>query len=272
MIKFEDLENEIQTKLSKIGNITIQKGSWDESSEEFKPSNDLNCYYVKLIKDISKGRIIKSISDFSNSDNIKSEFKKELVVILKYLKNKGCDIYMTHSSTHNQITYDIYVIKTKDIEEWYVPLPGGHWFDEKGSVSWKSPRFWANSNDLNTLNRYCDSKGWVIKKGEDISRELISKSGRGIPAWYDRIYGAKANVGFYFISTGVKEYNNDRNWNIAFVKITDDYFLVFFNPDFTTNRGSSYGECLVHANNRNNVFYKCDQIDGLIKCIDDHQF
>jgi hypothetical protein len=271
MVKFEELEKEIGDKLSKIGNVTIKKGNWDESKEEFKESSGgFDCYLVGVTKDLRKGGIIKSISDFSKVDELKVKFKGELVDILKYFKNKGCEIYMTHSSTHNQITYDIYMIKTKDLEEWYVPLKSSNWYDNNSSSGWRAKRYWLSSNEIIELEEYCDGKGWLMERGIDISNERISKSGRGIPAWYDRIYGDRANIGFYFISTGVTKYSKDRDWNIAFVKISDDYFLLFFRPGFTSN-SYSLPDCLVHPG-RDGVYYKCDQLEALKKCLDEHQF
>jgi|694.fasta_scaffold63858_2 hypothetical protein len=273
MRDFNELKNLIDDKF-KIGDSVVTEGNWDSQKETFEKSGEKNCYWVQVEKNFKEGNLIKTISQFSEIDNRKSQFKKELIDVLKIFKNKGCEIHISQTSTTYKIKFDIYIIRTEDLDQWYVPLDRSEWYDENGSLGYLSQRYYINNREMTMLK----SKGWTIRKGEEVFRDI---GGNKDSAYYNRRWIERINAGFYFVTLDQSELKPDK-WGyvndpkIAFVKKPDDYFLCFFNITFVSGVESSFPDCLVvprmgNSYVRSGSIFKCDQIDGLIKCIEDYQ-
>lgn len=268
MRDFNELKNLIDDEF-KIGDTVVTEGHWDSQKETFEKSGEKNCYWVQVEKNFKEGNLIKTISQFSEIDNRKSQFKKELIDVLKIFKNKGCEIHISQTSTTYKIKFDIYIIRTEDLDQWYVPLDRSEWYDKNGSLGYLSQRYYINNREMSMLK----SKGWTIRKGEEIG-------GLNRSNYYNRRWVERINVGFYFVTLDQSELKPDKlglvkNPEIAFVKKPDDYFLCFFNIEFNGNH-NSLPECLIGPRMGNSYvshgsIFKCDQIDGLIKCIEDYQ-
>lgn len=263
MRDFKELQRLIKEKFN-IGKTTVKEGHWDSDSETFSESGTPNCYHVQVEKSFLSGTLIKTLGQFSEIDQRKSEFKKQLVEILKQFKNKGCEIHLSQSSTSASVKFDIWIIRTDDLDKWYVPINRSEWFDKDGSMGWRSPRFLLGPRQLARLK----STNWVVLTGEEVNRE---RNG-GNRKWYDRVWIDRVNIGFYYVYLDRSEMVPDRHGfvkspRIAFVRMSDDYFLCFFGLSHISN-SSSYPDCLIDGKE----IFKCDQLEGLIKCIQDYQF
>lgn len=275
MRDFSELKSLIDDKF-KIGDTVVTEGHWDSRKETFESSGEKNCYLVQVEKNFKEGNLIKTISQFSEIDNRKSEFKKQLVDVLKIFKNKGCEVHISQTSTTYKVKFDIYIIRTDDLDQWYVPISSGEWYDKNGSLGYLSKRYYINKREISMLK----SKGWIVRTGEEVLRDIGSLTDRS--KFYNRRWIERINVGFYFVTLDESEIKGKDKWGyvktpkIAFMKTEDDYFLCFFNIDFNGS-GNSLPECLIgprmgNSYVRSGSIFKCDQIDGLIKCIEDYQF